>query len=183
MTTYTAEQIIRIGGREWRKGNKHRVYINRDVWTRLIGLETSHYKTGNIRSATLDGEQISNSRAYDILHCIDSVYWDSTDGQIHIRIAWPGRYSDRVPDWIRDGIAEAVAALDADEEQSDSDDDTPAAAVTPAAEQVAALRAAGRTVREIAEMVGCAVSTIYRWLRGVHRPSARYAARLTTIAA
>lgn len=39
-----------------------------------------------------------------------------------------------------------------------------------AAERVTALRAAGRTVRQVAEMVGVSVSTIYRWMRGTCQP-------------
>jgi hypothetical protein len=50
------------------------------------------------------------------------------------------------------------------------------------AQMVAALRAGGRTVRQIAAAIGCAVSTVYRWGRGVHCPSPRYAAALAAIA-
>lgn len=183
MNTYTAEQIIRIGGSEWRKGGKHRVYINTAVWKKLIGLETSHYNSGNIASATLDGERISNSHARDILSCIDSVYWDAADGQIHI---WTrrSRCSSEVSDLIRAGIAQAVADSEPKtDDTDDTDDDTTTPATPNPVAQVAALRSAGRTVREIAEMIGCAVSTIYRWARGICRPSARYAARLAAIAA
>lgn len=107
MTTYTADQIEALGGHRWTKADKDRVYLNVEVWAALIGLETSHYGTGNISGATLDGEAISNARAKDILGCIDKVFWDSTDGQIHIT-GYHNRYFDQVPGWIRDAIAEAV---------------------------------------------------------------------------
>jgi len=107
MTTYTADQITRIGGQEWRRGDQHRIYINPDVWKALIGLNTTHYKTGNINSATLDGEPISHSRAYDIVSCIDSVYLDVATGELRIMIR-RNRYSDQVPGWIRAAIADQV---------------------------------------------------------------------------
>ncbi len=108
--TYTATQIIRIGGREWTKPGLHRVYINRDIWTNLIGLETNNYKSGNISAATLDGEPISNSRASKILQTVSGVWLDCETGRIHVRYT-PGSRDD-VPAWIQDGIAERVAATE-----------------------------------------------------------------------
>jgi hypothetical protein len=123
MTTYTASQITGIGGREWRKADDTlRVYINADVWAPMVGLDVDHYNSGNISCATLDGQEISNGRARDILGCIDKVYWDSADGQIHI-LVYRNRYSDQVPGWIREAIARSVAALDKHDDTS-----TPAAA-------------------------------------------------------
>lgn len=47
----------------------------------VIGLEVSYYGTGNISSASLDGESISNSRAY----LLDSLrVWRTVDGALHI---------------------------------------------------------------------------------------------------
>lgn len=109
MNTYTPQQIIRIGGREWSKNGKHRIYLNPDTWAPMIGLELTHYNTGNICGAWLDGEEISNSRARDILTCISSVYLDVNDNKIHI-YGQPGRYWDQVPGWIRTAIATQVAA-------------------------------------------------------------------------
>lgn len=108
MNTYTAQQIEAIGGRAWTKNDKHRVYLNNDVWLALIGLETSHYNTGNISGATLNGEHISNAAAKDIIGAVSKVYWDAVDNQIHILI-YRNRYSDQVPGWIRDAVAAAVA--------------------------------------------------------------------------
>lgn len=197
MSTYTAEQIIRIGGKEWRKGDRHRVYINRHVLQRLLGMEVRYYHTGNIRHAELRGQHISNSEARRILG--SEIFWE--DGELHILTA---------SHWHRQDIIDAInAAIAATEPQKDddTDDDTDGgqggdatgATEQGAAEQAAApqqtataemaisrltaLRQAGRTAREIAQMIGCAVSTVYRWLRGVHRPSARYAAIIAAITA
>lgn len=69
----------------------------------------------------------------------------------------------------------------------------PATAEQPATEQtndqvdaaaiLTALRAAGRTVRQIAAQLGVAASTIYRWARGTYRPNTRNTARLYALAA
>lgn len=71
--TYEAADIIAIGGKEWRTATKHRVYLNN--WQELAGLEIEHYKSGNICSATLDGERISNSRAAKL--AAGSIYWEA----------------------------------------------------------------------------------------------------------
>ena len=60
----TVEQLIAVGGSEWQRGNNHRVYFN-DL-AGLYGLSTNHYNTGNISSARLHGEKISNSRAREL---------------------------------------------------------------------------------------------------------------------
>ena len=110
MDTYTEQQIVRIGGNLWEKGGKRRVYLDRDLWAQLAGLETSHYRTGNISSATLHGERISNSYAREILGSVHKVFWDSTDGRIHIERGFTWRRCGSTPDWIREGIAREVAA-------------------------------------------------------------------------
>ena len=194
MSTYTAEQIIRIGGKEWRKGDRHRVYINRHVLQRLLGLEVDYYNSGSIRRAELRGQRISNSEAGRIL--ASEVYWEA--GELHIRSA------SRHREDIIDAITAAVAATEPQQDDTDDETDggqggdasdaTEQGAVEQAAapqqtataemaiSRLTALRQAGRSVREIAAMIGCAVSTVYRWLRGVHRPSSRYATAILAIA-
>lgn len=50
-----------------------------------------------------------------------------------------------------------------------------------ATEIIANLRAAGRSVREIAALVGVHVSTVYRWARGAFKPQAARLAALSSI--
>lgn len=169
MTTYTAEQITRIGGKSWtsRDGRITRIYISGDVIASLLDLDVDRYRSGRISSATLAGENISNAEAGRIL---DSKAY-LQDGELTIQTA------SRHEDEIADAIAAAVAATEpAPVEQ-------PAEAPTAPADVIAALRSAGRTVRQIAAAIGCAVSTVYRWARGMHRPSARYATVLAALAA
>src|SRR5690554_6183525 len=83
MTTYTAEQITAIGGREWTGYNgQKRVYLNN--WYDLVGLEISTYKTGNVSSAALNGEPISNSAGNDLRQA--KVWLDVATGQIRTDI-------------------------------------------------------------------------------------------------
>ena len=64
----TKEQVEKLAelGNEWKKDDKfHRIYFN-DLESRL-GLDISFYNTGNVSSATQDGERISNSECKRIL--------------------------------------------------------------------------------------------------------------------
>lgn len=97
----TAENMVAIGGSRWQRGDKDRVYVN--DWQQYIGLEVDRYNSGNISSASLDGETISNSEAYRLLTAVYKVYFDSADGKLHIQ--W-GTSSPRSMD--RDDLAEAI---------------------------------------------------------------------------
>jgi len=108
----TAENLEAIGGRRWIKGGHDRIYFNN--WPELIGLEINRYKTGNISSAFLDGELISNRQAGLLLNMINKVYWDTQAG--HLCIQWtPGESRimtrDELKQAILDGIRSAIAAL------------------------------------------------------------------------
>src|SRR5690606_14784482 len=104
-----AEQIIRIGGKEWRKGDRHRVYINRHVLQRLVGLEFQYCHTGNIRHAELRGQDIANSEARRIVG--SESFWE--DGELHILTA---------SHWHREDIIDAItAAIAATEPQQGGD--------------------------------------------------------------
>lgn len=65
-------KLVEMGGNEWKKGDHHRVYFNNA--NKLIGLSINKYNTGNVSSATLDGEKISNSYAKTIAD--EKVYFD-----------------------------------------------------------------------------------------------------------
>lgn len=66
--------------------------------------------------------------------------------------------------------AEAAAAAEAE-----------AAKPVEPVEMIAQLRAAGRTVRQIAAAIGVHASTVYRWARGAFRPAAARLAALTAL--
>ena len=98
---YTEEQIDKIKelGNEWQKGGHHRVYFN-DLGT-LYGIETGRYNTGNISSATLDGEKISNSQAKRLLQKLFyvKVWFDLTDGQFHHKDTY-GEINAEMRPWV-----------------------------------------------------------------------------------
>jgi len=75
------QRLVKIGGNEWIKGEHHRVYFNSDVQAKMIGLSCSCYKTGNISSATLNGEVISNCEAKRILSSIGKLWYDAKTGK------------------------------------------------------------------------------------------------------
>lgn len=91
-TAYTTEQLIAAGGSAWKSpdGKLHRVYFQID---KLIGLEVEHYKTGNVSSATLNGESISNTLASEWLSlCRASKAWiDVATGEAYAKIGYSRR--------------------------------------------------------------------------------------------
>ncbi|GIH70362.1 hypothetical protein [Sphaerimonospora thailandensis] len=109
---YSVDTMTAIGGSEWIRGDKHRVYINN--WAEFAGLEVSRYNTGNISYAEWDGEKISNSQANKILSSIDKVWFDTATGKLHCRYGWgESRVATREEVWaaVVAGIRAAIAAL------------------------------------------------------------------------
>lgn len=111
---FSVETMTAIGGNRWTKAGKDRVYLN--DWTRYLGLEVHRYNTGNISSAYLDGQQISNSEAGRLLSTVGKVFFDTATGKVHITWdAWgrEPRSMDRddIASAIFGGIRAAIAAL------------------------------------------------------------------------
>jgi len=71
------ETLVTAGGKEWISGDKHRVYFNdlKEMYCELIGVEFQRYGTGAIKSATMDGEKLSNNKCHKLL--------SSAAGKIH----------------------------------------------------------------------------------------------------
>lgn len=61
-TTYTREQIQRLGVRFWPHGKGGPHWELRD-WEELIGLRMNYYKAGNVSSATVDGGPLAITSA------------------------------------------------------------------------------------------------------------------------
>lgn len=69
------EAAIKAGGKRWHKGTMNRIYFNAPA----LGLECEYYKSGNVRSATFNGEDISNKKASGMLFAksyIDVEAWE-----------------------------------------------------------------------------------------------------------
>lgn len=68
------ESLKRVGGTEWQKNGMHRIYFNN--LAEWYGLKVNRYNSGNVSSATLDGEEISNGRAKKIAGRLDyAKFW------------------------------------------------------------------------------------------------------------
>ncbi|MGW9371218.1 hypothetical protein ACWGVR_14545 [Streptomyces xanthophaeus] len=108
----TAETLVAIGGNRWQRNGMDRVYFNNPA--QLAGLETSHYKSGNISGATWQGQPTSNSQAYKLASSIDKLWYDTADGKFHCRFGF-GESHEASPSEVFHaaiaGIRSAVAAL------------------------------------------------------------------------
>jgi|LSQX01.1.fsa_nt_gb hypothetical protein len=85
LTETTIRNLIAKGASRWTKGDHDRLYLN-GAAKEIVGLETTHYKSGSISSATLKGESISNNRAGKISDIICSAYIDLTTGKLYGRV-------------------------------------------------------------------------------------------------
>lgn len=63
----TAEKLEALGISAWERGEMKRYYINDDQLEAVFGLSIGRYNSGNICGASLNGEGISNSKAYKLL--------------------------------------------------------------------------------------------------------------------
>lgn len=84
MNIQNIDKLTRIGS-EWQNGRMHRIYFNN--LENLVSLEITRYGSGNVSSAYLDGEKISNSRADRIAWSLQhgKFWYDVNDGQFHSR--------------------------------------------------------------------------------------------------
>lgn len=108
----TVETLTAIGGNRWQRGDMDRIYFNNPA--QLAGLETSHFKTGNISGAYWQGELVSNSQGYKLATSIDKLWYDLADGKFHCRFGF-GESREASPTEVFHaaiaGIRTAIAAL------------------------------------------------------------------------
>lgn len=83
--TITVERLIAIGGNEWQRNGEHRIYFN-DLG-RWYGVETVRYGTGNINGAWLNGVELSNNKARQLLVHLNSaqLWFDVAEGKFMSR--------------------------------------------------------------------------------------------------
>ena len=82
LTDEQIERLVNAGASRWTKYERDRLYIKR--LADLIGLSYTKYNTGNISSAELNGEGISNSECNRILAALDKAYIDLKTNTIYI---------------------------------------------------------------------------------------------------
>lgn len=96
----SVETLVAAGGSYWQSadGSRRRVYFN-DLLG-LFGVEARFYNSGNVQSATLDGEPISNTEFKKISADLASakLWVDLTDGRLLVQ-GFTDRYAgyDYVP--------------------------------------------------------------------------------------
>lgn len=79
MSEETISRLEAKGFKRWQKGSLDRLYINATD----LGLVVSYYKTGNVSSATWQGERITNADARRLMG--SKVWVDVSTGELHVR--------------------------------------------------------------------------------------------------
>lgn len=106
------QQLVAVGGKAWtsKDGTKHRVYFN--ALDRWYGLQYTTYNTGNVASATLDGQHLSNSDARRILVATQcGKLWYDLDRQTWASRDLDSHYDPNIAQVIVERIEAKVAAL------------------------------------------------------------------------
>lgn len=75
----TAEKLEALGIDAWERGEMKRYYMNDAAFEAVFGLSIDRYKTGNICSAVLNGEGISNAKAGRLIG--RGVFYDAVAGE------------------------------------------------------------------------------------------------------
>lgn len=78
MKDATIKKYEAAGFKRWTKNGMDRLYIDAEA----LGLEVERYGTGNIKSATWQGEKVSNADARRIL--ASKAYIDVETGELHV---------------------------------------------------------------------------------------------------
>lgn len=107
LTEKMIKALEKKGFNRWQKGDKDRLYINAED----LGLELSHYKSGNVSAAWMDGERISNTEGRRLSGA--KTYIDVATGELH------GTHETLTEkaQAIYDEVSEAVAAEEAEEKK------------------------------------------------------------------
>ena len=81
MTDKKLETLLAMGASRWSKYGRDRLYL-RNCYQELLKMKISYYNSGNISSASIDGEGISNSEAYRIKDMAYDCYIDLIKDEI-----------------------------------------------------------------------------------------------------
>lgn len=63
----TKEKALAMGGKEWKAGDKHRIYFNHEAKNALYGLEGINVINGRPRKWLRNGEPISNNKVFSLM--------------------------------------------------------------------------------------------------------------------
>lgn len=80
----TAEHCLALGGRRWQKNGMDRIYFNN--WLDYAdGIDVDYYNTGSVAGFSIDGDDVANSRAGQVINAIEKVYFNVPDGRLYFR--------------------------------------------------------------------------------------------------
>ena len=81
------EKLTAAGGKLWQKNGSSRIYFDYNLVLERAGFSANRYGSGNISSATLKGESISNSEAKRIVNAVYSrkFWYDLDDGKFYTK--------------------------------------------------------------------------------------------------
>lgn len=106
----TLATLTAIGGTEWQKDSMHRVYFNT---AQFYKFEVGYYGTGNISSAHVNDQRISNTKAKKISNDLawGKVWFDMVSGKFETKNL--GNYAETILANINEAIAQQTPATPA----------------------------------------------------------------------
>lgn len=114
LTEATIKTLKEKGATRWTKGDNDRLYLN-DATSQLLEIKISYYKSGNISSATMQGEEVSNAEAGRIISSLEKAYIDLKPGALVTKKA--DSYRDLLEAALKD-LIESEKAQEATPEPS-----------------------------------------------------------------
>lgn len=105
MTDKKLETLLAMGASRWTKYGRDRLYL-RKCYKDLLKMKISYYNSGNISSASINGEGISNSEANKIKNMAYDCYIDLLKDEIVV----DGKETSRVRSF-KALISEAIEEL------------------------------------------------------------------------
>ena len=102
----SVDALVAIGGKKWESSDKSksRVYFGTDFIAKAKGFEYTTYKTGNISSASLKGESLSNSKAKSLLSSIASgKFWYDVNSREFVSDGFPNSHAE-IEAFIRESL-------------------------------------------------------------------------------
>ena len=96
------DKLKQIGGSEWIKNDIHRIYFNNIF--ELLGAEITYHKSGTFDNVKINGQRISNSKAYSMLK-FGKVWYDVKTGKFESKNI-DKIYFDQVVESIKEKVAE-----------------------------------------------------------------------------
>ena len=123
--TVTAETIAKLeaaGFNRWTKGAMDRLYID----TTKLGLDVDYYKTHRVRSATWQGETITNADARRLLG--SKVWIDVKTGELHVRTDYYNGIDESMTlESVASAYVESILAPEPETEEATEDETEPEA--------------------------------------------------------